>query len=395
MKKVLWKFVFAILAVFIAVNIFKWANSSYKTEIAMSGTLEKSFALDGIVVRDEEYVSTKSKGVLEAKTAEGEIVKNGKMVGNIYYGDIDDETKKKLVVINQRIAEINSAQNLNDSYTNDIHKIESNIASKVNDLTMAAVSKDVSRVAALKTDINILLDKKSTVSGSKSDAQTTLEDLQAQKKQIESMYDAAKDDLYAPMPGRFSTLIDGYEKIITPKAVKKITVDEYNELKKAKPDDSEKSSAAVCKIINNFEWQIVTVASDSLVSKLKEGSEVYIRFENQPDAQAYVSYISPQDNGRYVVCITSSAQSDYAMENRFVKFEIITAKYSGIKVPVDAVRVIKNQKGVYTVSGGVKKFKQADIIYSNSKYAIISEQNNKANYLRLYDEVIVSDKNKD
>ena len=192
----------------------------------------------------------------------------------------------------------------------------------------------------------------------------------------------------------FSTKVDGFENILNPSIIKNMTVEDYRALKKTKPENAEngENSSAICKIVNSFEWSVLILANYDLMDHIKLGKEVYIRFENQPDILAYISYISPQDGGKYVVGITSSYSSDFAMNSRFAKLELITEKYTGLKVPLSAVRVQKDgKKGVYTVNNSAMKFKSADVIYNDGKYAIIEQKNNKENYLLLYDEVVTSD----
>ena len=92
MKKLLLKILIIVLTVFITVNIIKWVSASVKTEIAMNGTLEKAYTYEGIIIRDEHAVSAKSKGVLETKAGEGELVKRNRHIGSVYYGDMDNET---------------------------------------------------------------------------------------------------------------------------------------------------------------------------------------------------------------------------------------------------------------------------------------------------------------
>ena len=394
MKKLLLKILIIVLTVFITVNIIKWMSASVKTEIAMSGILEKAYTYEGIIIRDEHSVNSKSRGVLETKVGEGELVKRNKHIGSVYYGDMDNETQKKLASINQRINEINSSRSAGEIYSNDIYKIEAGITSKVNDIINAGISRNMETTASLKNEIDALIDKKKSINGETETKDGILEDLYKQKAEIEGKYNATKEDLFSPSAGMFSTKVDGYEGVLNPSIVKNMTVEDYRTLKKTKPENAENAEnlSAICKIVNSFEWSVLILANYDLMDHIKLGKEVYIRFENQPDILAYVSYISPQDGGKYVIGITSSYSSDYAMNNRFAKLELITEKYTGLKVPLSAVRVEKDgAKGVYTVNNSAMKFKKADVIYNDGKYAIIEQKNNKDNYLLLYDEVVTSD----
>ncbi len=395
MKKLLLRLLFVALAVFITVNIIKWISASVKTEIAMSGTLEKAYTYEGIIVRDEKTIKSQSKGILETKVSEGELVKKNKHIGSVYYGDMDSETQKKLALINQRINEITASRTQGELYANDIYKIESGINSKINDIVSASHNKNMEMISSIKNEIDALIDKKKSINGETETTDSILEDLTSQKAEIERKYNAAKEDLYTTEAGKFSTKVDGFEDILTLDSIKNMTVEDFRTIKKSKPQDKDGKDAdttsAICKVVNSFEWSVAILANYDLMDHIELGKEVYIRFENQPDILAYVSYISNQESGKYVVGITSSYSSDYAMGNRFVKLELITEKYSGLKVPLEAVRVHSDgRKGVYTVNNSMMKFKNAEVAYNDGKYAIIKQKNNADNYLLLYDEVIIS-----
>ena len=87
---------------------------------------------------------------------------------------------------------------------------------------------------------------------------------------------------------------------------------------------------------------------------------------------------------------TSTESCDWAFTERFLKLEFIKKKYSGLKVPSEALRVSDGKTGVYTVVDGIVKFKPVNIYYKDSKYAIVEENNASTGGLLLYDEVIVS-----
>jgi hypothetical protein len=121
------------------------------------------------------------------------------------------------------------------------------------------------------------------------------------------------------------------------------------------------------------------------------GDTVYIRNHNSSkEAIAQINYISTPKNGKYVLVATSDVSCNWAMEERFLSIEIIKRKYTGLKVPVKAIRVKDGKTGVYTVVDGIVHFKEVNIYHKNNKYAIVEENNTANGGLLLYDEVITS-----
>ena len=86
------KFVLFILVVFLIYNLVGMLTPNVKTQVAVSGTMEKTFSLDGVIIRDEYVMKSNESGVLESKVAEYEMVKKNKVVAINYIGLIDKDS---------------------------------------------------------------------------------------------------------------------------------------------------------------------------------------------------------------------------------------------------------------------------------------------------------------
>lgn len=388
MKKGPVKFIILILIIFIVCKMAGMLAPDIKTQVVATGSLEKLYSLDGIVVRDEVTMSAGESGVFEAKVKEGEVVKKNKLVASVYKGEIDGTTRSRLEEINRRINEIN-AQTGTENHSNDAYKLEETITAKINDIIMASNDRDAEKVISLKENLTALAIKRISI-GTKNESSTLLAELRAEKELLEKSFNASKSDIYAPLHGCFSTNIDGYEGLMTTENAMSMTVADYQLMKKNRLSKNEvEQSGILCKIIDNYSWSLVTLVSDSVASQLEKGKNVYIRFPNSnEEIPATISHISSEASNKYAVVITSTTNSDYARNNREIKFDLVYQKYSGIKVPVKALSVSADGvTGVYVLVNSTVQFKPANVLYKDSKYAIV-EISNKNGGLLLYDEVI-------
>ena len=256
----------------------------------------------------------------------------------------------------------------------------------------ASYEHDVSRLVRLKNELGLLNDKKNALSGDVGKADEILMSLQEEKAQFEGKLSKSKQDLLSPSSGIYSTNIDGFEKLVTEESTENMTPDDLETLLKTKitKEDIAKSGI-VCKIIDSFEWSVAVIVTQNELSNLKTGDTVYLRNHNSSeDAVATVNYISTPKNGKYVLTATSGVACSWAMEERISSIDLVKKRYSGLKVPIDAVRVHDDVTGVYTVVDGIVNFKKVNIFYKNNKYAIVEENNATTGGLLLYDEVIVS-----
>ena len=77
------------------------------------------------------------------------------------------------------------------------------------------------------------------------------------------------------------------------------------------------------------------------------------------------------------------------LTSRLVSVTAIKSTYSGLKVPLEAIRVKDGNPGVYVRTENTVKYRNIDVLYKNDEIAIVRVDNTKAGSLLLYDEIIV------
>jgi len=379
------------LVFMIIIVIANVSGGSTKLEMVQHGEMEKSYSFDAVIIRDETLIENESNGVLESMVEENEMVRRNKHVASVYETKVDASVKEKLTNLNIRIEEISKLKEEAGSVVSAGFIIEGAIDEKVNELSLAISEHNVKKVLSIKNEISLLNDKKTVWEQGGEYTDKILEDLKKEKEEYEKKLGNSKQDLFSPASGIYSTNIDGYENILSSACIGTMTPDDFYSIKNMKktPKDSH------CKIIDNFEWSVAFVATEKEISKVKTGSSVYIRNESSPkDMIATITYISPPQKGKFLVIATSDVSCDWAMKDRFIKIDLIKNKYVGLKVPVKALRVVNNNTGVYVVVDGIVKYKKVRVLYKDSGYAIVEENNVSRGGLLLYDEVIVSSSQK-
>lgn len=392
MKQIFKFLIIAAAVLLVAVNAVKYFNPEIKTDMVQHGEMEKSYSLDALIIRNETVVTADRKGVLESMVAENEMVRKDKHIASIYENEVDESVKKKIIHINERINEIQNARaSATDNFSDD-YRVETSIDNKISRMIEASLKHDVSKLIRLKNELGLLNDKKNALSGDSGKADEILKSLQEEKAQIEGKLSKSKQDLYSPASGIYSTNVDGFEKLVNEESVSNMTPDDLETLMQTKITKEDiKKSGVVCKIIDSFEWSAAVIVTQNELSNLKVGDTVYLRNHNSSeDAVATIGYISAPKNGKYVLTATSSAACTWATEGRIASIDLIKRKYTGLKVPIEAVRVKDDITGVYTVVDGIVHFKKVNVLYKNNKYAIVEENNAATGGLLLYDEVITS-----
>ena len=386
-----------IVAIFFSINIInKNSKASVSTETVMTGIAEDKVSADGYVIRDEFVVNAPDTGVITFRYDEGKRVAKGSQIAAIYTGEVKDSVKNELSSLHDRINELEGSSAEKKLLAGDSVVGTAQVVNDVDAIAKAVYKRDVSDVPQYKDDITRLI---RNTEGNGSTALTTLEQLQTRKNELESQISGNVTAVYAPVSGVLCSTLDGcedyfsIEKIndITPKYLKGCPKPDNNS------QDKETTKDTPClKLINNYEWYFAANVDEKWVSDIKPGAEISLRFPNISDEKIDgIVYSISEPNGKVATIIIQSDSTFSGMyTQRELKAEIIRRTYRGFKVSKDAIHVSKDgEYFVYINSEGIVKRREVDILYSDSYYAIVAENNSKSNYLLLYDEVIVSGNN--
>ncbi len=389
-KKIKW-IVFALVAIFVTYNIINFWKADNSTIIAQLDTIEITKSFEGVICKNEQYVTydVPEGGMLDFSVMEHELVKKGKLIAVCYDSEIDDAKKKKLAEINKKIAEINSSPTSVGALEEDPAKLEKQIGEKIREIIDTNPTRDVTSLASLKDDVNLLLGRKLTASGNTEVATDTLESLRMEKQQIEREYGGKKTEIISPAHGVFSTDIDGYEDILTPKKAMSMTVSELDAYKNGSGDTKDGKNNVIAKLIDNTSWWLCVACDEKDAKEYGVGDTVSFRLgADGQKVKASVQYISLPEGGKCVITFMTEDYSDLFLTSRTISAEAVRSSYTGFKIPLGAVHVKDDKTGVYVRTDAGVKFREIDVIYKDDKIAIAKMDNLKANALLLYDEIV-------
>ena len=294
MKKTV-KILIALWIVFMLVVIVaNLLGDSVKLEMVQHGEMEKSYSFDAMVIREETVMSSNKSGVLESMVENNEMVRKNKHVASIYESKVDADIKNKLANVNIRIEEITKVREESSNVVSTGYTIDAAIKERIKELSVSLRDGNVDKANSLNSEIHVLNDKKNVWEKGEEYTDDVLESLLKEKAEYEKKLGSAKEDLFSPASGIYSTQIDGYEQLLNYSAAESMSVDDFDTIKNMKVSAEDiKKSGYQCKIIDNFTWSVAFVANKDEISKLKKGSAVYVRNANSSrDLKAVVSYIS-------------------------------------------------------------------------------------------------------
>ncbi len=383
----------AVLAV-VLISYFM-VNPASGTEMVFSGSMENTTEHMGIIIRSEQKIDTNLSGTISAKVADGTLVPAGKLIASVVNENADSEVQANLAKINKRIDELESAKKVSDNFTDDVYKLDSKISEKVSSLVYYTNIGDNKKITETKAEISALYDKKNKVDSSGAAIKTDLENLTAQKNELEAQLAEFEQNVYAPTPGVFISHTDGYEDVLSVDNAKDLKYSDFKNIAETLKKNEEKGGEEKneIKLIDNYMWCVALAADKDRCADFEVGEEVFIRInDDSRNIKGNIMSISDDKGSNHVIVVSTTAYDADSYMQRSVDVELIKNIYSGLKVPVSALTKKDGVDGVYVVNDNTEKFKTVEIIYKDEKYAIVKENNADANALLLYDEVSTSPK---
>lgn len=370
----------------------RYLENPVATQPAIMEVYEQKIDSVGYIVRSEQVYDAPASGTVYHYVQEGTRVARNSPLSTVYTGEISEATLQELNNINKKIYEIESSGN-KESFSSAGYSNESDIENIKNNIIEAARNDDIEKIAEYKSQIN------SVITGDSKNAEgNNLQELKDRKWQLEASISSAKRDIYSQMSGVFSKNVDGLEEILIPNDVLKYKLEDYLALSEKAKEQALVDSNAVCKVVNNYTWYVLMAIDKSAAADLKVGKSVKVRFDEIPgiEAAGKIAYISTEDSvtKKNVVVVKCEEYQEGVFSLRHSGVELILKSYEGYRIPVSAVRVSGNEKGVLVRNGDTQVFKPCDIIYTDTgeQTVIVAPVSGARRLLMEYDNIVVGEK---
>lgn len=375
---------FAALVLYLGFALLRRSQSGYTTTQAVMVTVNETGQAQGYVVR-REHVLSASKTHVSVYVGEGAEVRAG---GEVAVASDSEKTLENAARVRQLDAEIEYLRSLLSAADQAVGAMEHDTAVK-NAVYQTSAAVNGHSTAALDnacvTLSSLLLSTGADVS------QSDLDALMAERRQLNA---GANDGVIeAPEAGVFTAAVDGFEAL-TPDMLDGITPEGVRGFASEK---QQVSADAFGKLITAKKWYYAAVMSAEDAERLSPGAETTLDFgRHSADAlPATVRSISEPVNGEVAVVFTVKSGVAETAALRETGCEIVFSSYTGLRVPLRAIRFIDSDEGqvpvVYVITAERMEMKRVEILYRSEDYVILARGTGK-DALRAGNEVIVDGK---
>ncbi|MBQ6891520.1 MAG: hypothetical protein IJN47_02800 [Clostridia bacterium] len=392
----------AALSVYFGFYVFDTFNDPFTTTLAYQYTVHDSVEADGLLVRQEQVLAGPG-GIVDVTRGEGEKVGVGQQVALIHR---DSQAQADQAELERLALEIE----LLEYAITDSGSIES-AARLDEDILQAVVDL---RASAALGDYNELEDQiKAVKSGvlkrgytygdglTSADLSDRLKELKSQHAALDRQTASGTTQVKADRAGIYSTLVDGYEDILTPETVFQLTPAVLEQM-----TGGGAVSGVVGKLITSDRWYFVCVLPTQQADRLREGRTAKLRFTGDfsQDVDMLVEQIGDPEGDKTAVVFSTDRYLSQTTLLRRQTAELIFESWSGLRVPKEAVHMVKtthedpqtgettesSRLGVYVLVGGRAEFKAVEVVTEGADYYILRGLSTGSRALRAGDEIILN-----
>lgn len=382
--KVLIAVIAVTLAIFIGLEIFISVYNPVETSLALTHRHEELLTIDGMIFREERYVTYSGDRVLDYSVSDGQKVSEGDTVAFAYANGSDADTGRRVEELETQLETIKNNSSVNDYYVLDLDRIKDDITNSLFSISgcvgedgVADVYEDVENMCGFVT-------KKQAATGGNPDFSQKIAEIESEIKSLNESVSSKPDDVESPGAGYFFSSCDGYENSVDIENITSMTAADLRNVTSSEiPED------AVGKIAESYEWYYLFTTDRLTAQSFAEESEIELRFPVAGAASfpATVKKVNYTDDEALVILSCTYMSDEYAVD-RDRTLQVVTKRTEGLFVDSNAIRINEGVTGVYVLVGVEVKFRTLDVIYSCEEFVLAAADDGSGGGLRLYDYII-------
>ena len=384
---------------YFALQAGRYFSDPFSTTLTYRYEVEESMELSGYVVRQEQGLAGEDSPLLRPSREEGERVSAGGVVAVVYADQASLDLKAEAEADASRLEQLYYAQDMEQG-VETVSRLDGQILARLTEYRAALAAKRLDRANEQGTQIRALVLKRDYSHDSPETLSEEIAALESRLEELEAISERVTRNITAPASGLYSAVTDGYERILTPEAVREMTPTAFA----AALDTERPETQSVGKLIFGDAWYYAVSLSvseaEEIRTRVRGGASLYLRFSKnvERDFPVTLDSVSEEEGGRVIVLFRCVRYLPEVTLLRKQKAEVIFGKAAGLRAPKEALRMIEEDgervTGIYCVVGTEARFKPVEVVYTGDTFLLVrSTAERESLRLRAGDELIVRAEN--
>lgn len=384
---------FAAIAIYIAAAALIQLRSPVSIVPALSGVVDHSITVNGWIFREEALLPP-ATGLVNLRLDDGERVGAGKTVAMVYQSEEAMNRQQELRDLNSQISQLDYA--IAETSPSGA-TLDSQVTEEITRLRSAATTGDFSALSeSAETYKRLVLRREYLYDGeegavSAEIGQANLQ-LTQERNNLQNAAMGEYSEIISYVSGYFTGYFDGYETILQPSLLTQITTGAFLALTQQPPIELDPNTLG--KVVTSTTWKMAMLESSQRAQNFQVGQQVRVRLSSlSQEVTMTVERVSNPEDDQCVVVLSANQNLDAVLSLRSVNCAVVFESQTGILVPKEALRVLDDLTGVYTVLTYQAEFKPVTVLDERDDYYLVAPNPQSVKderILRVGDEVVIS-----
>jgi hypothetical protein len=401
------------LVAYFGIQAVRYFGDPLTTTLAYNYRVEESENLSGFVVREELLLPEENSGLLQIQREEGERVSHGGTVAAVYTDQAALNRQTEIEALELQMEQIQYAKEAAKG-EDAIQKLDAQIRRNLRDYRAAVAAERFRDVEKQASALRNQVLKRDYSGANTEELDARIAELQGQVKALQAQGAGAARRITAPESGLFSSVVDGYESVLTPAGLSSMLPSDLAGVKAA-----EGKTSHVGKLVQGKAWYYAAVVSEDTALSLQKaeqtlkqkGGTLLLRFAKgvERDMPVSVSSVGEAENGKVVLVLKGETYLSHMTLLREQSAQVIYRTVEGIRVPKEALRIVNQTEvkedgtekeiqvsGVYSVVGLEAGFKPVKVLHTADHFLLVEgtpAADREEQRLRAGEEIIVTARN--
>ncbi|MBQ8303422.1 MAG: hypothetical protein IJX79_00520, partial [Clostridia bacterium] len=320
-----------VLVLFLAYQIYAALYRPIETQSAVYGEMVEGVNINAVIIRDESLVNFSSSGVLHFNVESGKRIEKNGVIAHVYSGEEQSIAASQIKTLNDKIASIEELESYNAITAADLDLLNTRVKEGLNNLKLACAYGNFEQAGENSEELMMILNRRQMVTDAATDFSGQLQSLKAEREKLQATLSSPQGEISAHVSGYFIDTADGYEEILTPADIEKLTPEILDGLK---PNDVK--NEVVGQLVSDYKWYIAATVSvnDSLAYKTGDTLTIHTNLKANPEISVKVERVNISSvSDRAVIVFSCQEMSSELASLRSGAMTVVNGIYKGLKLP--------------------------------------------------------------
>lgn len=376
----------ALLLAYVLFSLFQSGGSSgYALETAVLCEVGDGLSVSGFIVRSETVLTGADK-IVVCELTEGEWVGAGQRLATVYQSGEARQNREQQTALQAQLEQLMQAASLDNSAATSL---DNSIGDLIVQLSAQTEQQRFDAMQTSAVELQPLILRSSITEEDGDRIEARIAEMRQRIAALGTGNTGGSTAILAETSGYYSEVADGYEGILTPDTVEKLTVSDLRSMEEKR---AAVPSGSLGRLIRGQKWYYVAEVPAERAAACSTGDRLTVSFAAQElqNLRMRVEHIGEAEGESCVLVLSCERKLQNVTALREQTANIVFSTYEGLRVPKQALYFLNGSAGVYVLESARADWKKVEILYEYGDSYLVKWDDSDTDNLWPKDEIILT-----